>query len=95
MFGADFFCCLDFNGNLFLMPHAIERRLQRNISINDIIYVLTTGQHESNKDKYHEKYSEWNYSIIGETIDERHLRIIVSFDKNNMLVITVINLKRR
>lgn len=77
------------------MPHAVERRLQRNISINDIIYVLTTGWHENKKDSYHEEYSEWNYSIRGKTIDKRPLRIIVSFDNSNMLVITVIHLKGR
>ena len=81
-------------GDLVLMPHAIKRKSQRDITINDIIQVLTTGWHESRKDKYCEEHLEWNYSIRGKTIDNRQLRIIVSFDKNNMLVITVIHLQK-
>lgn len=77
------------------MPHAIERRLQRNISVSDIIAVLTTGWHEPSKDKYLEEYAAWNYSIRGKTIDNRLLRIVVSFDEKDMLIITVIDLQKR
>lgn len=82
-------------GDFILMPHAIERRLQRSISVNDIVHVLTTGWHEAKKDRYQEAYFAWNYSIRGKTIDNRSLRIVVSFDENAMLVITVIGLQRR
>lgn len=82
-------------GELILMPHAIERRFQRSISINDITHILTTGWHESKKDEYREEYSEWNYSIRGQTVDGRQLRVVVSFDENNMIVITVIRLQKR
>jgi len=83
------------SGDLVLMPHAIERRLQRSISINDIVQVLTTGWHEAKKDEFKQEYSEWNYSIRGKSIDNRQPRIAVSFDQNNMLIITVINLQKR
>jgi hypothetical protein len=81
-------------GNIILMPHAVQRRFQRSISVSDIIQVLTTGWHESRKDMYQKEYSTWNYSIRGKTIDNRKLRIVVSFDANEMLVITVINLQK-
>ena len=81
-------------GELIFMPHAVERRLQRNISINDITYVLINGWHEAKKDEYKEEYLEWNYAIRGKTIDGRQIRIVVSFDENNMLVVTVIRLQR-
>lgn len=82
-------------GEFIILPHAIERRHQRNISISDIIQVLTTGWHESRKDEYKEEFKSWNYSIRGKTIDGKQLRIAVSFDENNMLVITVIDLNKR
>lgn len=81
-------------GAFILMPHAVERRFQRSISINDIIYVLTTGWHESKKDDFRKEYSEWNYAIRGKTIDKRELRIVISFDEDNMLVVTVIRLSK-
>jgi hypothetical protein len=81
-------------GDLILMPHAIQRRFQRSISVNDIVQVLTTGWHESRKDIYQKEYSTWNYSIRGKTIDSRKLRIVVSFNENAMLVITVIKLQK-
>src|SRR3989338_7926140 len=81
--------------DFILMPHAIERRLQRRLSVNDIGQALITGWYEPRKDTYQKEYSAWNYSIRGKTIDNRPLRIVVSFDENAMLVITVIDLQRR
>lgn len=80
-------------GEFIVLPHAITRQIQRNISIPDIIRVLTTGWHESKKDEYKDEYQSWNYAIRGKTIDNRELRIAVSFDENNMLIVTVIHLK--
>ncbi len=48
--------------------------------------------HEKAKDQFSERYESWNYAIRGKTIDLRELRVVVSFDENNMLVITVIDL---
>lgn len=43
-------------------------------------------------DKYVPEHSAWNYTIRGNTMDKRELRIVVSFDENEMLVVTVIDL---
>ncbi|MBF0363881.1 MAG: DUF4258 domain-containing protein [Oligoflexia bacterium] len=80
-------------GEFIILPHAIDRQMQRNISAPDIVKVLTTGWHESKKDEYKEEYHVWNYAIRGKTIDNRELRIAVSFDENDMLIVTVIHLK--
>ena len=81
-------------GEFILLPHAISRKSQREISVADITRTLLTGWHESSKDEYKAEYAAWNYAIRGKTIDERKLRIVVSFDENQMLVITVIKITR-
>ncbi|MBI1861890.1 MAG: DUF4258 domain-containing protein [Deltaproteobacteria bacterium] len=73
--------------------HAFQRQTERNITRPEIQYVLRTGFHEKNKDQYDEPFKAWNYAIRGKTVDKRGLRIIVSFDVNNMLIITAIVLE--
>lgn len=82
-------------GDFVILPHAVERGNQRSISVSDITQVLTTGWHEPRKDEYKEEFSSWNYSIRGKTIDKIQLRIAVSFDENNMLIVTVIDVTKR
>ena len=57
--------------------------------------MLTNGRHEKNKDQYQERYQAWNYAIRGRTVDKRDLRVVVSFDEDNMLVITAVDLGAR
>lgn len=58
------------------------------------MYVLTkSGWHEKRKDSYSEEFKAWNYAIRGSTIDEREIRVIVSFDDSGLLIITVIDLE--
>jgi hypothetical protein len=70
--------------------HATDRQTQRAITRPEILHVLTNGRHEQSKDTYQERYRSWNYAIRGRTIDRRDVRVIVSFDDNNMLIITAI-----
>ena len=79
-------------GRFFDTRHAEERQTQRGIIRPEIIYVLCNGYHEKIKDKFDKIYSAWNYAIRGKTIDKKELRIIVSFDENNLLIITAIDL---
>jgi hypothetical protein len=65
---------------------------KRQITRPEYEYVLINGYHEKKKDDYKEKYKAWNYAIRGKTIDKRSIRVVVSFDKNDLLVITVIDL---
>lgn len=76
--------------------HAIERKSQRSITLQQIKYVLCHGSHEKNKDKYDECYSAWNYAIHGVTFDEIELRIIVSFDEaHDLLIITAFEVSEK
>ena len=82
------------NGNFILLPHAIARGLERSVAVADIAYALINGWHEAGKDEFKQEYQAWNYSVRGSTIDKRQVRIVVSFDENKMLVITVIRLAK-
>ncbi len=80
-------------GNFRDVTHASERASEREITRPEYLYVLKTGRHEKKKDEFKEEYNTWNYAIRGNTIDEKELRVIVSFDENNMLIITLIALE--
>lgn len=80
------------SGIYFVVGHALERMNQRNIGDPEIRFILMHGFREPQRDKYIMEYKTWNYAITGKTFEERRLRIIVSFDKNDMLIITVIDL---
>jgi hypothetical protein len=72
--------------------HASERQLQRIITRPEVLFILLKGHHEKRKDKFDDAFQAWNYAIRGKTVDKRNLRIIVSFDEDNMLIITAIDL---
>jgi RNA-splicing ligase RtcB len=81
-------------GNYRYAGHASERLQQRSVTRFEVKQVLKNGYHEKRKDSFNEEHNYWNYSIRGKTIDQRSLRIVVSFDDNNMLIITFIDLKK-
>lgn len=81
-------------GDYIPVEHAKQRLDQREVSDPEVRYILTTGYHEAKKDEYKEEHHAWNYSIRGKTVDDRKLRIAVSFDKNDLLIITVIDLEK-
>jgi len=83
--------CID-HGAYFDTRHAIQRQKERQIGRLDIIYVLKNGYHEKRKDTFDEHYNAWNYAVRGKNIDRREIRVIISFDKNHMMIITAIEL---
>src|SRR5438552_1705503 len=84
--------CLE-TGRYYETVHVQERKLQRDIILQDIIYVLTHGRHEKAKDKFDEEYLAWNYAIRGFLVDKEEMRVIVSFDEeDDMLIITAFHL---
>ncbi len=83
--------CIE-RGHYLDTRHATDRQTERSISRTEILYVLRNGRHEKSKDQYQERFKAWNYAIRGRTIDKREVRVIVSFDENNMLIITAIEL---
>lgn len=75
-----------------IVEHAKERMDQREVTDREVRYALMHGYREEKKDQYKIEHRQWNYAVKGKTFDDRWLRIIVSFDVDDMLIITVIDL---
>ena len=45
------------------------------------------------KDTWDDVFRAWNYAIKGTTVDQERCRVIVSFEDNGLLIITVIRLE--
>ncbi len=80
-------------GDYIPVEHAKQRLNEREVTDPEVRYVLKYGYRELKKDEYKPEHRAWNYAISGKTMDGRKLRIIVSFDENLMLIITVIDLE--
>ena len=76
-----------------LSIHASERKEERDIDVQDMMYVLKNGFHEEKKTTYDERYNSWKYAIRGTTVDGNDLRIIITFVTDDLLVITVIRVR--
>ena len=72
--------------------HTTQRQVERQITRPETLYVLRHGWHEKRKDVFDTRYHAWNYAIRGKTIDGRQLRVVVSFENNDLLLITAIAL---
>ncbi|MCF6808516.1 DUF4258 domain-containing protein [Thiotrichales bacterium 19S9-12] len=82
------------------LKHAKQRQKERHISDLDVIRILRGDNEYCQKrnkklDKYEEGREDWNYCIEGKNIDNENIRVIISFEKNLMPIITVINLVKR
>lgn len=65
------------------------------ITLPEALHILKTGYEEKSKDSFDNEWNTWKYAIRGKAIrDEREIRIIVAFDENEMLVITVMHVER-
>ena len=82
-------------GDFVVLPHAELRRGERKISVPDIAHVLLNGERDPVHDEFKEEFQSWNYAVRGKTIDGRSIRIAVTFDENEMLIVTVIPLGKR
>jgi len=81
------------SGNYRDTRHATERKAERDIILSEIQQVIRGGYGESSKDAWKEAYKAWNYAIRGRTLDDRDLRIVVSFDEEDfLLIVTAIDL---
>lgn len=81
------------------VKHAKARQEQRNILDIDVLDILENKEgrkrkRNKSKDSYTVNHKDWNYCIEGCDLDEDEgdIRIIISFDEQSMLVITVIRL---
>lgn len=82
------------SGEYFDTFHSTTRLALRGITRADIEHVLRSGWHERSKDSFDVAHAEWNYAIRGVTIDDRRLRVIVSFDEEVLVIVTAIDLDR-
>lgn len=77
--------------------HAKQRLIEReilDIEVLDILEDKPTRKRKRNKkkDSFHMKHLSWNYCIEGKNIDGEKIRIIITFNQNFLLIITVIKL---
>jgi hypothetical protein len=86
--------CID-NGNYRATFHAECRQYERDITLLDALHVIETGYRVPSRDEYKEEYRAWNYAIEGVTLQDEKTRVIISFDEDLMLIITVINLVKK
>jgi hypothetical protein len=86
--------CIE-NGNYIPTFHAECRQFERDITLGDALYVIETGYRVPSRDEYREEHKAWNYVIEGDTLQDEKLRIVISFDEDLMLIITVINLVKK
>jgi len=85
------------DGNYIFLKHARERLRERKVNDLDVINILENKnarkrKRNKSKDSYTPGYQDWNYCIEGKDLDGFNIRIIISFDNNLMLVITVIRI---
>lgn len=91
---CELFSCIDKglnNGDYLISAHGLKRGKERKINELNIIQALRSPErmHEAKKDKYVEGMHDWNYSILSSDIEQRKLRIIITFSEQ-MLIVTVI-----
>jgi hypothetical protein len=86
------------NVEYVFLTHAKKRQIDRNISDIDVLDLLENKKgrkrkRNKSKDTYINSHDDWNYCIEGVDIDNKKIRVIISFDRESMLVITVIRLE--
>jgi hypothetical protein len=72
--------------------HALERIDKRKVSFQDVLFVLETGRREEAKDSYDEAFQNWKYAIRGKTLEDVDIRVIITINEENVVIITVVNL---
>ncbi len=82
--------CIEF-GKYILTFHAFDRQNERAISLPMTLQVLKTGYEEKRKTCFDNERNTWKYAIRGKTLDKLDVRVIVAFDEDDMLIITVIS----
>jgi len=82
------------HGNYFFSRHAKKRQQDRDVSELDVLFILENvsgrSKRNKNKDVFINGRQDWNYCIEGEDVDGNAIRVIVSFETEMMIVITVI-----
>jgi hypothetical protein len=78
------------------LNHAKERLLDRKITDIEVLDILEHKEkcrRNKSKDSFAPGYQDWKYCIEGKSfVQQPQIRIIISFDEEFMLVVTVIRL---
>ena len=82
--------CIELERYIFT-NHALDRVLERGIDIQTTVYVLLNGYEEKMKTKFDKERNSWKYAIRGLTLDNLDVRVIIGFDEDDMLVVTVMH----
>jgi len=87
------------NGSYVFLKHAYDRLKNRNVSDIDVLDILENKpkrkrKRNKSKDIFLPGFSDWNYCIEGNDLDGKKIRIIISFDDELILVITVIRIDK-
>ena len=77
--------------NYVFTNHALDRVKERGIDIQTTVNVLLSGYEEKQKTKFDKEKDSWKYAIPGVTTEEEDVRVIVAFDEDEMLVVTVMH----
>ncbi len=82
------------DGEYIFKEHARQRQKDRNISDLEVLDILQgkpkRNRHRNKKkDDYKAGYKDWNYCIEGKNVDEKGIRIIISFEDELIPIITV------
>jgi hypothetical protein len=82
-------------GNYIFLEHAKMRLKDRGMIDIDILDILENKNNRKrkrnkSKDTYTPGYQDWNYCIEGNDLSGKKIRVIVSFDDQFLLIITVI-----
>lgn len=72
--------------------HFSERSIERDIDLPTVLDVLLNGYEEKRKSSFDEQRNRWKYAIRGKTMDDANIRVIVTIDEDDMIIITVMNL---
>ena len=81
-------------GDYVFKKHARQRQKDRTITDLEVLDILE-GKSKRNrhrnksKDKYEKGRKDWNYCIEGKNLDEKEIRIIISFEDEMIPIITV------
>lgn len=80
--------------NYVFTKHAVQRAQERRIleiTVLDILEGKAKCKRRRNKrkDKFEGSAQDWNYCIEGVDVNQKRIRIIVTFEKNLMPIITV------
>lgn len=78
-------------GWAFITPHCQQRMDERNVSFNDITYLLKHGEVVVDKSEYDDDNMAWEYFIAGVDVEGVALVVIFSIDleDNEITLITV------